>query len=202
MTGTYSQLFDWLVTSLFWVSVLISLCGVVFIINPKILTKYSKNLNRWISTTDFFNLLDKPRHMERRIYHYHRLFGFFITLGATYSLFIFIFDMNTQEIMNALPVIINASISEWIYEIVYYLLIIANGLALIAGIIILIRPSLLKGLEALANKWVASDKYIKSFDRTHSIPEHILPGNVRLFGLMVFIGGVYIMVNTGVFLLR
>ena len=202
MTDANYQLFNWLVASLFWMSVLVSFCGLVFIISPGVLTRYSKKLNQWISTTDFFNLLDKPRHIERRIYHYHRIFGLLISFGAAYSLFVFLFDMDIQKISDTLPVLINPSTSEWLYEMIYYLLVCADGLALLAGVIVLIRPSLLKGLETLANKWVTSDKYTKSLDRTHSIPEHILPGNVRIFGLIVFIGGVYIMVNTGAFLLK
>lgn len=202
MTYENSELIQWLVASLFWLSVLVSLCGLIFIIRPSIFLHYNNKLNRWISTNEFFDFIDKPRHIERVVYHYHHLFGAVILLGAGYCMYEFLYHINTQIFVRNLPVIGNVRFSAWLYEIVYYLLIVANGLALIVGLIILVRPSLLKGMESIANRWISSSDYTKTLDSTHSIPEHILPGNIRLFGLIVLLGGVYIMFNTGALLLK
>jgi hypothetical protein len=201
MSGANSQLVQWLVASLFWISVPVSLCGFVFLIYPDLLLRHSQKLNRWISTAWFFNALDRPRHIERQVYHYHRIFGLIIVFGAAYSLYVFLFDTDIQRIIRVLPVLGNTGFSEWFYEIIYYLLICANIAALIAGLIIFIRPSLLKKIEVIANRWVADDELTRPLDQTVSIPEHILPGNIRLFGLIVLIGGLYIMFNTGIMLL-
>lgn len=198
----YIELIKWLVASLFWLSVLISLIGIIFIVKPGVLVQSSRKLNRWISTSGFFDALDRPRQVERIVYRYHRWFGFIILVAAGYCLYIFLMNMDMQRMIRILPVVGNPGFSEWLYEMLYYILISANTLALVAGLIMLIRPSLLKNLEAISNRWIASDKWMKPLDQPHSIPEHILPGNIRLFGLIVLIGGLYIMFNTGVLLLK
>jgi hypothetical protein len=197
-----TELIKWLVASLFWLSLLISLIGIIFMVRPGVLVQSSKKLNRWISTSGFFDALDRSRQVERTVYRYHRWFGFIILVGASYCLYIFLFNIDVQRMIRILPIVGNSGFSAWLYEMLYYLLICANALALVTGLIILLRPSLLKSLETIANRWIASDKLIKPLDQTHSIPEHILPGNIRLFGLIVLIGGLYIMFNTGVLLLK
>ena len=197
-----TELIQWIIASLFWLSVLVTLCGLVFIISPGSLLRYSNKLNKWVSTAGFFESLDRPRHIEKIVYRNHRLFGLIFMIAAVYCLYIFFFVMDVQRVIKLLPVIGNASFSIWLYEVMYYLLLSANGLALIVSLIILVRPSVLKGLEARANRWITTDKYTKPLDQEHSIPEHILPGNVRLFGFLVMLGGLYIMFNTGVLWIR
>jgi hypothetical protein len=81
--------------------------------------------------------------------------------------------------------------SEWLYESLFYILIVANAICIFIGLIMFIRPSTLKTLEKYSNTWVSNEKLVKRLDSRKDIPEHVLPGNMRLFGIAVLLGGLY-----------
>jgi hypothetical protein len=182
------------------VGVLVFLLGLWILILPSHFLKVGQSLSKWVTTDEYFNYLDKPHYQERLIYKYHRLAGGLIILGALYTLGILILKVDIGSI-SRLPVVISSFWSDWLYGTVYYLLIGANILAVAAGIIVFARPSMLKGIEQSLNKWVTTGQNLKKLDETHEISLEILPGNPRLFGLAVALGGLYISMSMGVMLL-
>jgi hypothetical protein len=113
-----------------------------------------------------------------------------------------VLQIDIEVMAGRLPAVINPYLSEWFYSTVYYLLAIANLLAVVVGIVVFVRPSLLKGIEQTLNKWVTAGPGLKKLDETHEISLDVLPGgHPRLFGLAVALGGLYIMLSMGVVLL-
>ena len=55
-----------------------------------------------------------------------------------------------------------------------------------------IRPSVLKTFEKWSNRWIDTDGPLKALDKQKHLPDKILPGNPRLFGLFVILGATYI----------
>ena len=91
-------------------------------------------------------VLERPRFVERFIYRHHRLFGGAIAAGAL-----------------ALLAVLGAGQSRLIGAVLpggsggraAILLVWALAVAvLVIGMIVLVRPSALKGAEALANRWI------------------------------------------------
>lgn len=91
-------------------------------------------------------VLERPRFVERFIYRHHRLFGSAIVAGAL-----------------ALLVVLGAGQSRLLGTVslggsgggAAMLLVWALAVAvLVIGIVVLVRPSALKGVEALANRWI------------------------------------------------
>jgi len=80
--------------------------------------------------------------------------------------------------------------------VLYYLLIGAMVLAFIFGVIMFIRPSALKTFERWSNYWVDTDAKLKVLDERKDLPDSILPGNPRIFGIFVIFGAIYIIWST------
>jgi hypothetical protein len=189
---------SWISASLFWLGVLIVMLGVSMIVIPKKIHSIAEKLNYWVSTENFFSEADKPRFVERYVYRNHLPIGLLIILGAAYCLYVFFIAKDFNELLSSLPIIASNNIlSEWLYQSLFYFIACANVLCLIIGLIIFIRPSLLKRLENYSNHWVNHDNMFKKLDSTRSIPEHVLPGNMRLFGFIVMLGGIYIILTVG-----
>ena len=189
---------SWFSSALFCLGILIVILGFLMIIIPKQIHTIGEKLNFWVSTDSFFTEVDKPRFLERYVYKHHYLVGTLIMFGSLYCLYIFLIEKDLELMLSNLPWINgNKMLAEWIYESLIYVLIFANFLCFLIGIIIFIRPSLLKSIERLSNRWVDNDRFFKRLDSTRSIPEHVLPGNMRLFGLAVIMGGFYIVFVTG-----
>lgn len=196
-----SALQFWLASSMFIVGILLVALGLWILFLPAHFLRVGQSLSRWISTDHYFEALDRPRYQERFIYKHHHIAGGLIITGALYTLVMLITRVDFDVIQTALPVVINRLLSEWLYISVYYLLVVANLLALLVGLVIFIRPSALKGVEQKLNHWVSADRQLKKLDETHEIALEVLPGNPRLFGLAVMLGGLYIALSMAILLL-
>jgi hypothetical protein len=186
----------WMSNFLFVLGLVIIAVGLWMILLPQQFLKIGTVLSKWVSTEGYFNSLDKPRYQEPAIYKHHRIIGGLIVLGGVYTLVMFLrVDLDTLEA--GLSSLGNTFWMDWIYMAVYYLLISGNLIAIVIGIIVFIRPSLLKHIEAKMNKWIVSGEGLKRLDERHEVPANVLPGKPRLFGLIVVLGGLYIIFSTG-----
>lgn len=193
-------MFTWLTGSLFWLGAVVLIIGLWLLISPASFLKTGNLLGRWVSTDSYFETLDRPRFQERAIYKYHRGFGALIFSGALYSMVILMMT-ETDIVIDQLPVIVNRHWSEWFYLTLYSILIGANGLAAVVGLLVFIRPSLIKGIEQVLNKWIGIEQKLKKLDERHEISLSILPGSPRLFGLAVSLAGIYMMLSLGILFL-
>jgi hypothetical protein len=188
----------WLTTSLFCLGVFLIPVGLALVLVPGKFLALGNILNRWISTTAFFNKLDAPRNYERYFYKNHRLLGGLITLFSGFSIYMLVFYAGMNVTAAALERAAGSIFDKWLLITCYYLLIGLSVLALIAGIVIYFRPSLLKSLEAWGNRWIDTQTPLLRFDKVHEIPITILPGKPRLFGCIVLVGALYITYVTGI----
>ena len=185
----------WITDFLFILGLLIFIIGLWMIFLPQHFLRMGKVLGKWVSTEEYFSTLDKPHYQERAIYRHHRIIGGLIVLGACYTM-ISLLNVDLETMRTGLASYGNPFWTEWIFTVVYYLLISGNFVAIIMGLVVFIRPSLLKDIEKLMNKWIVSDEGLKKLDHIHEVPANILPGKPRLFGVIVALGGLYIMMTT------
>ena len=153
-------------------------------------------MNRWISTDAFFQKLDKPHYQERMFYRWHHLFGVAIVLASIYIIYMFVYRIDINTVARILPLFHEQEINRWLVEALIYFFIGVSIVILGLGVLIIVRPSMLKRLEVWANYWVGVEKSLDKLNTQYEIPENILPGNVRLFGSIVLLGGLYIMFRT------
>ena len=187
----------WLTTSLFCLGVLFIPVGLALIIFPDQVMTWGNSMNRWISTTAFFGALDASRNHERYYYKHHRLIGGLIFLLAAISIYMLAFYLGLEATTAGLQKLAVTEFSKWLLVSCYYILLGMCVLALVAGLVIFIRPSLLKSLETWGNRWIDTQAPLKHFDDVHEIPLKILPGRPRLFGCFVLLGALYIAYITG-----
>lgn len=192
-------LWEWLIASLFWLGVLVILIGIVFALAPQRAVTAGNKLNRWISTKAFFDALDSPRYQERWIYRHHRLLGVIIISAVCYVLYTFMIDISIEDTLARLMSLAESEFTRWLYEQLFYIFLGANALALIIGAIIFVRPSLLKNIEEKSNLWIGTNEKLDVLDSKVGTDKFV--GNPRLFGLFVILGGLYIVVSTGLLLL-
>ena len=188
----------WFATSLFCLGILFVPVGLALIIMPTRFLTWGNSVNRWISTSTFFNTLDKPRNYERFYYKHHRIFGAVIVVLAAVTIYMLVFHADLDATTAAVQKLAMSVFGKWLLKTCLYILIGLSVLALIAGIVIFIRPSLLKSMEALGNRWIDTGAPLDRFNEVHDIPANILPGRPRLFGCFVLLGALYILYTMGV----
>ena len=189
-------LYLWLADFIFIIGVLLLIVGLCFCFIPKSVFKTAKKMNKWVVTESIFDYLNKPRYNEVYFYRHHRVFGLIIVLVSTTCFYFLTFYIGIENMTNSLVKLAENEFEKWIFVILYYQLISAMILSILIGTIIIIRPSVLKKIESWANKWVDTDGPLSVLDSQKDLPDRVLPGNPRIFGVFVIVGALYMIWNT------
>lgn len=166
--------------------------GLWMLFHPTSLFRLNELLSRWFSTRKAMKPLTTPIKSEPFIYHHHRLFGFFILLGAGYVLYTLVFRFSGAAFLQAVygssqPV----KTVAWFVDALVIVLALTSILALIVGIYLFIRPSLLKGVESWSNKWITLRKPTKVFDVLRTGPEPFITSQPRIIAVIIILGSAY-----------
>lgn len=189
------ELYNILSVSLFWLAFLTCCIGLVMFLAPGWLLRISERVNLWIDTSVWFKKLDEQKNFERLFYRYHIAMGILIVAGSLYSLR-FLWRLYGAEQLLFLPVLENTFLQEILQVALTYVLLSGNAVALLVGLVVLIRPSLLKKIEAWSNHWLETERVFGKLDQRVDLDKRIVPEHPRLFGLLVVIGSLFIMSNT------
>lgn len=129
------------------------LVGLLLLARPQALFKLNARLSRWVDTRALFGVLDQPRHVERFFYRHHRIVGALIVLGATYVLWRWAFAYDRSDLQALLGQSWVSRGLDWIPVALEATLVALHAAILAIGLVICLRPSLLKGIERTANHW-------------------------------------------------
>jgi hypothetical protein len=193
MTGAEFTYHGFIITVFFWVAVVILCVGLCMMLAPGWILRLGQRLNQWISTDAFFSRLDTPKYGERFFYRHHILFGGFIILGGAYIFYRFMFAFNAASY--SLPVFASTSANQWLTGSLVFMNILFSILMVIFGIVVILRPSLLKHFEAVLNRWFVTETSFKKLDMQMRTPDIIFIKRPRLTGLIIVAGSLYIVIN-------
>lgn len=193
--------YEWLQASLFWLGALLFVFGAVWFVYPAGVLRLAALLDRWISTAFIFSRLDEQIRVERLFYRHHRLVGILIVLGAGFCLYT-LYPGGYQTLWADFQQPGKLDLADIVADSMLLVLALGNLFALVTGLIVIVRPSLLKRLEGWGNRWIESDSVTAMLDKRLDVAENWLPRHPRLLGLLILIGSLYIMSNTAMLALN
>lgn len=172
-----------------------AIAGLLMIVMPGRMLWLNQKFDIWIDTSRWFQSLDQPHQAERIFYRHHIIMGLLIMVGAIYSLR-YLWTLQQSDLLLLLPVFSEQALAEWFHGVISLFLLVGNGIALVVGFIVLVRPSLLKRVEVWANTWVDSGRILRRLDSRMEASNQLIARHMRLVGLLVVIGSLYIMTHT------
>lgn len=187
-----NELYSWFNQLLLITGVLLIPVGICFMLAPDRIFKLTTKLNRWIATDAFFNAINAPIYKERAFYRYHKTVAIAIIIFSSICLYMLTYYMGIENITVYLSMLAESEFEKWILSIFYYLLVSALLLAILFSVVMFIRPSMLKKIEAMSNHWIDTDEKLKILDKNKDLTDKILYGNPRIFGFMVTMAAIYI----------
>ncbi len=190
------EIVDWVVSSLFVFGVFLVPLGLSFLLIPGKVLQFGEKLNAWVRTDHVFDFINKPRYQERFVYRYHLAFGTLVMLFSALCVYMLYFNTDVTVLLERLSQMMETEFGKWLIVSLYYILLAANIIAFVMGLVILIRPNVLKTLGDKANRWIDSEEKLKVLDSTRDLPQSVFPGNPRIFGILILMGAVYIIVST------
>lgn len=176
-------------------SILAFFIGLVILVSPRILNKLQRFSDYQISLRKALKPLDIPRNKERFYYRHHKLFGVVLLVGSSFSLSTLVMGNHAQQAIDLLSTYSTRAILEFTIQSAQIFLFIGNLFAFAIGLIIFIRPSLLKNIESKANHWITARPYTRKLETFHPELEQHVMSHSRIYGLLLIIASIYIASN-------
>jgi hypothetical protein len=166
--------------------------ALMLIFKPQLLERANRMANRWISTRKINRWLDRGISIEHWFYQHHRLAGIAIVMGASYMIiyFGFLFDkaFMLQRLSSKLPI----KVLDGFLDALVLGSLIGSAGALIAGLFLWLRPSLLRGMEEGANQWVSTRQAAEVFDSPHGQVDVFIVRHAQRAGWALLLGSIYL----------
>ncbi len=166
--------------------------GVWMLLRPATALRFNQNVSKWVSTDGVTKALDDRHATDWFFYRYHRIYGLILLAGGFYSLYV----LSGRQWRLGIVQIFSLYGSFWTdvaRDSAGLLMIVVGVTAVVFGIIMLVRPSLLRGVEVWLNRWVATDKHLKPLDAVIDAPDRFVARHARLVAALIVIGSLYVL---------
>ena len=175
--------------------------GIVLLVDSERALRWNAHMNRWISTGNALSALDRPRDIKRLIYRWHRVVGLLVIAGALYSVNVLAFGFGTEPLVSSFRDLASPTTLRLTVDSVKIFLIAGNNAAILAGIILCFRPSLLKEVEGWADRQYGARLANPNLDAPRYPPDEFVRAHPRLAGALATLGSLYVLVSLGATLL-
>ncbi len=199
VTTTVPLLFTLLELVILTALALSLLTGLLLLLAPHRLQQGNHPLTRWRSTRRALRPLETPIGIERSVYRHHRLVGLAIMTGSAFVLFSLMFSWSTAANAAALPGNWSPTLRQWLMEHATLLLWLGNVPALFIGAVVYFRPSLMRGTEQTANRWLSTRRMLKPLDSPHYGLQSVILNHPRLSGALITLATLYILASVLLF---
>jgi hypothetical protein len=173
-----------------------ALLGVVLalllIFKPQFMERLNRVANRWVSTRHINRWLDRSVRIEHWFYQHHRAAGVVIVLGASYILIYFGFLFDKAYTLQRWSGKIPAKLLDGLLDAMVLGLLVGSAVALMVGLFLWLRPSLLRGMEEVANQWVSSRRVTKMLDVPHGQVDIFIARHAQRAGWLLLVGSIYL----------
>lgn len=174
--------------------------GVVLLVDSERVIRWNAALNRWYSTREAFHRMEEPIDVKRFIYRWHRAAGVLVFAGALFTLDVLAFNYKTNALVQAFRGAGNPALLSIFFEALRILLIVGNVAGLLAAVVLCFRPSLLKGLEAVGDRYYSSREAVKPLEVMHYQPDEFVRARPKMVGSLFTLGSLYILFALGLLL--
>ncbi len=168
------------------------LSGLLLIFRPHLLARINRVANRWISTQYINQWLDRSISIERWFYRHHRPMGLLIILGASYILVYFYWLFDKAYTLRHMPHYLPDLLMDGLLDALVIVLLPGAAVAFIAGFFIYLRPSLLRGMEKKANRWVSLPHVPPVLDRYYDQVDPFVARHAQSVGWLLLLGSLYL----------
>lgn len=169
--------------------------GLLLVLNSERAFRIGERMNRWVSTRSALRPLEEQRSISRPLYRMHRLVGTLICAGALYALIVLGTPYGEMAIVKSLSGLGPPRFASWASESLRIVLLVGNLGALVFGIVFIVRPSALKGLEAWADRRISGRKATKPLEEVRLSTDRFVRAHPTLVGWVVTLGSLYVLVN-------
>ena len=158
--------------------------GLALIFAPSFALKFNNKVNTRFSMREKTKRIETPIRSEPIFYKYSKLSGTILTVGALFVLYT-LATFNAYTLIPHLPKSLPPVIWEWIIESAQVFFYLTCSFILVFGILVFIRPSLIKGLEKAANHWISTRQGFSKMTQDINFTNKLVNAYPRVFGVSI-----------------
>ena len=166
--------------------------ALLLIFKPHLLGRVNHFANRWVSTRHLDHALDRTINIEQWFYQHHRVTGIAVVLGAIYIYFYFGIRFDKAGLMQHWRSLIPPKLLDGLLDALVLSSLVGATVALIVGLFLWLRPSLLRGIEVHANKWVSTSSAVQKLDVPHDHLDLFVARHSQRVGWLLLLGSIYL----------
>ncbi len=170
--------------------------GVWLYLQPERVLALNHRLNKWFSTEALTRVMDTTYQIERQAYRYHRVFGAALLAGAGYILYSLWFRYDKPATLSIFKEY-NPQLVAWLLDSTVVLFYLLGLLVLIIALCLMMKPSLLRGVEAWGNQWFTTRPLEKTMGTMYMWPDKAAERHPRVTALLLVLGSLYVLVSLG-----
>jgi hypothetical protein len=171
--------------------------GASLVLRPVWLLYVSRRVNRWVATRQISSLLEWVVKVDRWFYRHHQASGMLLLAGAVFLIYFFIARFDRLRILIGLSraFAIPPVLTEVLLDSAVLSILLGAAFALIISLFLLIRPSMLRGFEQGANRWISLRRALKPFEISRIGVDEYVFQNVQMAGVLLLFGSLYTLVG-------
>lgn len=176
--------------------------GVLLLLRPEGLQRVGQKLNRWISTRHLDQSMERMINFDPWVYRYRRVGGTLIFLGAVYVLYYFSVSMERASAIGGLAGYFKlpSSLIAALLDALVLSSILGALCAALVGLFLLLRPSMLRDFEQVANRWVSLRRAMKPAEICREGVDEYVFKRARQAGILLVLGSFYVLVMLTIWL--
>ncbi len=169
--------------------------GVLLFWRPQAVRRAGQKLNRWISTRQMDQALERTVSLDHWFYRHHRISGAASLLGALYILYFFTARMQREQILGGLArsFQLPPQLAAGLLDAVVLSALVGALFAVLVSLFLLLRPSMLRGFEQGANQWVSLRRALKPAEIVRPGVDEYVFLHARQAGALLILGSLYVL---------
>ncbi len=166
--------------------------GLLLIFKPQLIGQLNRIANRWVSTSQVQQMLDRSTSMEQWFYQHHRVLGVLVTAGAAYIFIYFGVLFDKARALKDMSKLATPYALNWMLDTLVLVALTGATVAFIVGLFLWLRPSWLRGFEQHANQWVEIPLTAQKLDSAYDQVDQFVLHHARPIGWLLLLASLYL----------
>lgn len=168
------------------------LLGLGLIFAPAMTLKFNEKINTRISLREKTKSIETAIKSEPFFYKHSTISGSILIVGSVFVLYTLI-TFNVYSLTPYLPKSVSPAIWNWLLQAGEIFFFITCLFILVFGLIVVIRPSMIKSFEQAANHWISTRKHFSKMSNDINLANKLVNTYPRAFGSFITLFSVIVL---------
>ncbi|HEX5362706.1 MAG TPA: hypothetical protein VFW59_00395 [Gallionella sp.] len=168
--------------------------ALLLIFRSELLGRINRVANRWVSTRHLDQALERSVSVEHWCYRHHQLLGALVCLGAVYIFAYFGLRFDKAFVMAHLAGLLPGVLLDVLLDALVLTALTGAVASLYVGLLLWLRPSLLRGTEEVANQWLSTRRAVRPLEIPRNQMDEFVARHAQRVGWWLLLGSLVLLV--------